>query len=130
MNGAKEFLLSAAAEGDVVILRGFESSGRRAHRLAELGLTPGIPIRVLRAAPGQPILIQVRGTRLAVDRETAACMRVRMHRPCPRRRHRRRTGWGRRGGRPWSTGLRGLGRGWWKSGRHRPPDEEGHGGNS
>ena len=95
MTPGKTIPLSAVVAGETVIMEGFEYHGRRAHRLAELGLTPGTPITVLQAAAGQPLLIEVRGTRLAVDRGTAASMRVR---PCQRghrrRHHRRGGGWG------------------------------------
>lgn len=112
MSESGEFPLSAAVEGDVVILAGFMNGGRQALRLAELGLTAGTRVRVLQASPGQPILIQVRGARLAVDRETAAHMRVVMHHPAPCRHRRGGAGRGRRGARHWGRGPRGLGRGW------------------
>lgn len=54
------------------------SSGRGSRRLAELGLTPGTPIRILRSKQSQPLLICVRGTHLAVDLKTAASLSVRV----------------------------------------------------
>ena len=44
-------------------------------RLLEMGLTPGIPVRVIRLAPlGDPIEIQVRGYRLSLRRTEAAAI--------------------------------------------------------
>lgn len=56
----------------------YVSNGRRSQRLAELGLTPGTTIRILRAAGSQPLLICVRGTHLAIDRKTAESITVRV----------------------------------------------------
>jgi Fe2+ transport system protein FeoA len=50
--------------------------GGTALRLAELGLTPGTRLRVCRAQNGQPLLISVRGSRLAIDRELTNHMLV------------------------------------------------------
>lgn len=44
-------------------------------RLAELGLTPGVEITVLQASRG-PLLVAVRGARVAVGHEMAARLRV------------------------------------------------------
>jgi Fe2+ transport system protein FeoA len=57
--------------GGVVKLLGFARCRRRGLRLTELGLTPGTRVEVLRASPGQPLLLRVRGAQLAVDRKTA-----------------------------------------------------------
>jgi Fe2+ transport system protein FeoA len=88
-------LLSEAQAGWRVEVVGYLSNGKRSQRLAELGLTPGTPVYILRCARSQPILVCVRGTHLAIDRKTAACMRVRIIRR--RRRHGRGPrGWRRR----------------------------------
>lgn len=42
-------------------------------RLMEMGLTPGIPLKVIRVAPmGDPIEILVRGTRLSLSKSDAS----------------------------------------------------------
>ena len=42
-------------------------------RLMELGLTPGVPLSVIRVAPlGDPIEILVRGTRISLSKSDAA----------------------------------------------------------
>ena len=66
--------LRVGISGEVIGLCGCE---RRAQRLAELGMTPGVRLDVLRAAPGQPMLLRVRRTLLALDRESAADVLVR-----------------------------------------------------
>lgn len=45
------------------------------HRLAELGLTPGVTLSVVQATGG-PLLVAVRGARIAIGRELARQMEV------------------------------------------------------
>jgi len=46
-------------------------------RLMSLGLTPGTRFRLLKVAPlGDPIEIEVRGFRLSLRRDEAACLEV------------------------------------------------------
>jgi Fe2+ transport system protein FeoA len=70
--------LSSIQAGQTVILVDILGRSRLAQRLAELGLTPQTPITVLQSMPGQPLLIRVRGSRLAIDRAIAdqLCVRV------------------------------------------------------
>lgn len=70
--------LSNIQAGQTVILVDIQARRRSAQRLAELGLTPETPITVLQSVPGQPLLIRVRGSRLALDRAIAdqLCVRV------------------------------------------------------
>ncbi len=96
--------LSSIQAGQTVILVDILVRNRSAQRLAELGLTPETPITVLRSMPGQPLLIRVRGSRLAIDRAIAdqLCVRkmdLRMmqamglpfhHHPHKKHKHRRR----------------------------------------
>ena len=98
--------LNEIMAGQTVELVGILPNARSAQRLAELGLTPRIRITVLQSAPGQPILIRVRGSRLAIDRVTADQLHVRVL-----DRHHRRVSHGR-----WFRGSRGGQRG---RGRHR-----------
>ena len=62
--------LSSIRRGEVVQLTHIEAGRRLAQRLAELGLTPGVKIQVLHVNGG-PILIGVRGARLALGRGMA-----------------------------------------------------------
>lgn len=87
--------LPVGASGEVL---GFCGCKRRAQRLAELGMSPGIRIEVLRAAPGQPMLLRVRRTLLALDRQSAADVLVR---PVGRADERPCRGGRRRSGRRW-----------------------------
>lgn len=46
-------------------------------RLVELGMTPGTPVAVVRRAPfGEPIEVELRGTRLCLRRADAAAFGV------------------------------------------------------
>jgi Fe2+ transport system protein FeoA len=95
--------LSMVPAGQTVQLVDFETNGRSVLRLAELGLNPETCITVLKSVPGQPMIILVRGTQLAIDHRTARYLRVRVIGDVPRggrpRWHRR--GRGRRGRRRW-----------------------------
>jgi Fe2+ transport system protein FeoA len=87
------FPLSLVTSGQRVILVGYEENGRSSQRLAELGLTPETVIRVLQAVPGQPLVLNARGYKLAIDRRTAERIRVRVcgdaaEFPCRRKRRR------------------------------------------
>lgn len=61
--------------GETVRLAEVEADRRTSRRLAELGLTPGVEITVLQASRG-PLLVAVRGARVAVGHDMAAVMRV------------------------------------------------------
>jgi len=63
--------LSDLTPGHQARLITLQGARRRARRLAELGLTPGVIITLLQAAPGHPLLIRVRNSSLAIDREMA-----------------------------------------------------------
>jgi Fe2+ transport system protein FeoA len=94
--------LQRAQSGQRVELVEIRGESPSALRLAEMGLNPHTRIRVLRSAAGQPLIICVRGTHLALDRKTAECLYVRPLPDEPGRagHRRRRRGWrlrGRRG---------------------------------
>ena len=58
----------------VVAVRG---SGAVARRLMEMGIVPGAPVRVIKAAPlGDPIEVRVRGYHLALRRSEARTIAV------------------------------------------------------
>lgn len=57
--------------------------GRRlAHRLAEMGLTPGVCLRIVQDAGG-PLLISVRDSRIALGRGIASKLQVEVGDCCP-----------------------------------------------
>ncbi len=60
-------LLSTVQRGERVQLSHITAGRRLARRLAELGLTPGVTLQVLHDNGG-PMLIAVRGARLALGR--------------------------------------------------------------
>ena len=62
--------LQPGESGTIANLRG---EGRTFQRLAEMGLTPGIPIRVVRVAPmGDPIEVRIRDYSLSIRKSDAA----------------------------------------------------------
>ncbi len=63
--------LSSIQAGREVQLEQFLCNGRVSLRLAELGLNRSTKITVLRSEPGQPLVLLVRESRLALDRRTA-----------------------------------------------------------
>jgi Fe2+ transport system protein FeoA len=66
--------LPAGTQARVVCVKG---SGQIARRLMEMGVVPGAPVRVIKAAPlGDPIEIRVRGYHLALRLAEAATILV------------------------------------------------------
>jgi|RifCSP16_2_1023846.scaffolds.fasta_scaffold79239_2 Fe2+ transport system protein FeoA len=68
-------LLSDVLRGETVRLTGVDSDRRTVRRLAEMGLTPGVAMTVLQTSKG-PILVAVRGARVALGHKMATTMRV------------------------------------------------------
>ena len=77
--------------GACAVVLALSGSARRSQRLAELGMTPGVQLEVVRAAPGQPMLLRVRRTLLALDRGSAADVLVRPVGVCQKFPHRPRS---------------------------------------
>lgn len=67
--------LSDVPRGKTVRLTGVDSDGATIRRLAEMGLTPGVALTVLQTSRG-PILVSVRGARVAVGQQMATAMHV------------------------------------------------------
>jgi ferrous iron transport protein A len=66
--------LPVGAQARVISIDG---SGAIARRLMEMGVVPGAPVRVIKAAPlGDPIEIRVRGYHLALRRTEAQTISV------------------------------------------------------
>ena len=58
-------------------ITGFDLTPERQRRLLEMGLTTGTPVRVIRCAPlGDPMEVEVRGTRLALRKQEAKGIHV------------------------------------------------------
>jgi len=98
--------LPSVEPGMVVELVAIQGNGPAALRLAELGLNPHTSITILKSAPGQPLILGVRGTHLAIDRSVAECLQVRVLGEA------RRKAWGRGWRRRWHS--RGRRRRWEK----------------
>jgi ferrous iron transport protein A len=72
-----ELSLAKLPIGKQARVLGVNGSGAIARRLMEMGVVPGAPIRVIKAAPlGDPIEIRVRGYHLALRRTEAQTIAV------------------------------------------------------
>ncbi|MFP4473292.1 MAG: ferrous iron transport protein A [Candidatus Omnitrophota bacterium] len=63
--------LTAVRSGKQCIFLRLEGGGRRAGRLADIGLIPGQPLRVLQNFGHGPVTIQVKGSRVALGHGVA-----------------------------------------------------------
>lgn len=65
--------LTDLKEGQAAVIKSVTGGWGATKRLADLGLTPGTKIKVLRIAPARgPIEIEVRGSRLVLGRGLAS----------------------------------------------------------
>ena len=72
MTSLKEMAVGSSAEVEVV-----SGSDPTTERLLEMGLTPGVRVKVVGAAPlGCPLELEVRGYRLSIRRTDAARVAV------------------------------------------------------
>ena len=63
--------------GATARVTGVSGSGAIARRLMEMGVVPGAPVRIIKAAPlGDPIEVRVRGYHLALRRTEAQTILV------------------------------------------------------
>ncbi len=69
--------LAMARPGEVVTVIGVRAGWGLQRRLADMGLTPGVQIRVINSQMPGPVLIDLRGTRLALGRGIAQKIIVR-----------------------------------------------------
>ena len=67
--------LTSITVGRVVRLSKINAGRRLVHRLTELGLTPGVELKVIQDNGG-PLLIYVRGSRIAIGRGIASKIQV------------------------------------------------------
>jgi len=74
---SKTFPLVMAAIGEQVRLESIKGGEKMLHRLTALGLTPGVELSVVQNAGG-PLLLSVRGSRIALGRGMAQKMMVRL----------------------------------------------------
>ena len=71
----KYYALSSIPIGERVRLQKIDTGRRIAHRLTELGLTPGVEFSIIQDSGG-PLLISVRGSRIAIGRGMANKIQV------------------------------------------------------
>jgi ferrous iron transport protein A len=77
LNTTDELSLARLPIGTQARVIAVNGSGAIARRLMEMGVVPGAPIRVIKAAPlGDPIEIRVRGYHLALRRTEAQTISV------------------------------------------------------
>jgi len=70
--------LSEAAVSQWYVIEDLEGPEMECRRLIDLGFTPGESVAVVRATPlGDPLVVAVRGSQLALRRREAAWIRVR-----------------------------------------------------
>lgn len=71
--------LADLREGEAAIIEQIDLSGELALRLMELGFLPGTSVTAARSAPGgDPRVFQVDGSEIALRKETAAHLTVKM----------------------------------------------------
>jgi len=71
--------LSQLREGEQGVLDRLELSLDEAQRMMELGFVPGARVTAARSAPGgDPRVYRVDGSEIAMRRETASCMKLRL----------------------------------------------------
>lgn len=63
--------LAMAAPGEVVTVIEIIAGGGLQRRLADMGLTPGVRVRVINSQMPGPVLIDLRGSRVALGRGIA-----------------------------------------------------------
>ena len=71
--------LSHLRQGEQGVLDRLELSLEEAQRMMELGFVPGAQVTAARSAPGgDPRVYRVDGSEIAMRRETASCMKLRL----------------------------------------------------
>ena len=76
---AKPLRLADLREGDTAVIESIDLPGELSHRLMELGFLPGSPVTAARSAPGgDPRVFRIDGTEIALRKETAARLIVKL----------------------------------------------------
>lgn len=63
--------LSAVSEGSDVVIMGFRGGARFVQKLADMGFVPGTELKVIRNQREGPMIVLLRGMRLAIGRGIA-----------------------------------------------------------
>jgi ferrous iron transport protein A len=69
--------LARVAAGETVIVVGVRAGWGMQRRLADLGLTPGLEVKMINSGRPGPVVLEVRGSRLALGQGVAAKIIVR-----------------------------------------------------
>lgn len=73
----KMIRLSDVDVGSVYMIVSYQHFGRRLRkRICDLGLTPNCPINIIINSRSGPVLVEIRGTRIAIGRGTARKIEV------------------------------------------------------
>lgn len=72
--------LSQMPVGEQAIVLEFQGGRTVRHRLASLGFTPGVPVSMIQNYGRGPLIVSVRGTRVALGRGEAARILVERNR--------------------------------------------------
>ncbi len=76
-SNSNEMSLAQLPSGEHARVLAVTGTGAVARRLMEMGMVPGAPIRMIKAAPlGDPLEVRIRGYHLAVRRAEAQTIRV------------------------------------------------------
>jgi len=78
--------LAMARPGELVTVTGVRAGGGLQRRLADMGLTPGVQIRVINSQMPGPVLIDLRGSRVALGRGIAQKIAVTIGGTWPKKR--------------------------------------------
>jgi Fe2+ transport system protein FeoA len=77
--GTRSCRLSELAPGESAVIDRIDLPADMAHRLMELGFLPGMTVTVAHSAPGgDPRVFRVDGSEIALRRETAAGLHLKM----------------------------------------------------
>jgi len=63
--------LAMATPGELVTVKEIRAGGGLQRRLADMGLTPGVQLKVINIQTSGPVLIDLRGSRVALGRGIA-----------------------------------------------------------
>ncbi|MEB3300155.1 MAG: FeoA family protein [Candidatus Sericytochromatia bacterium] len=68
---------SSLRPGEEVVLAGLQGQEARVRHLMDLGFTAGAKVRLLARAPfGGPVVVEVRGARIAIRLADASCLMI------------------------------------------------------
>lgn len=70
-------LLSMVPEGDEVVIVSFRGGSRFVQKLAAMGFVPGAKVKVVKSQNMGPLIVSIKGSRMAIGRGIATKIEVR-----------------------------------------------------